>query len=93
MIQKEKVTMSRETQKERRRANRRLKRQAEHQQRMAEKLEKGLELIRKSEMSNQDYGHNAELAYQEKCLRRTDPTAYYAANNIENNDKNPRYGL
>lgn len=85
--------MSREKQKERKRANRRLKRQAEHQQRMAEKLEKGLELIRSSAVSNQDYKYNSELAYQEKCLRRNDPTAYYAANNIENNDKNPRYGF
>ena len=85
--------MSKESMKEKRRANRRLKRQAEHQQRMAEKLEKGLELIRSSTMHDQDYEHNAELAYQEKCLRRNDPTAYYAANNIENNNKKPRYGL
>lgn len=85
--------MSRETQKERRRANRHLKRQAEHQQRMAEKLEKGLDLIRSANVYNQDYEHNSELAYQEKCFRRTDPTAYYADKNIENKDKNPRYGL
>lgn len=85
--------MSRESQKERKRANRRLKRQAEHQQRMAEKLEKGLELIRSSAISNQDYERNSELAYQEKCFRRDDPTAYYAANNIENHNKKPQYGL